>query len=146
MHRMHRVAAFAGERWGTFQFAQSRVLGGSDRTVQLACERGELEEVHAGVYRFVAAGRTWESDLLAACWAGGFRCVASHRSGAELYGLPGGRRDLLELTCPRWRRARHEGLLVHELRGFVPELDAAIVRGIPVASVPLTLRGLAAVR
>ena len=42
------------------------------------------------------------------------RAVASHRSAAALWELPGARRDIVEITCPRWRRAQHDGLVVHE--------------------------------
>src|SRR3954464_9537316 len=124
MSRMHRVAAFAGDRWGVFALSHAVMLGVSERTVHLACERGEIEMAYPGVYRFVAAGRTWQGDLLAGCWAGGFRAGASHRSASRVHGLPGGRDDLVEVTCPRWRRTRHRGIEVHELRGFDPELDA----------------------
>ena len=47
---------------------------------------------------------------------GWHRAVASHRSAAALWDLPGKRRDIAEITCPRWRRAQHSGLDVHETR------------------------------
>ena len=86
----------------------------------------------------------WESHVLAACWAGGFRGVASHRSAAALYGLAGGRRTIIEVTCPRWRRARHDGLVVHETKTLA-EWDVAIVQGIPATTVERTLLDLGAV-
>jgi hypothetical protein len=124
------------------------MVGISDREIQWAYERGEIERVHHGVYRFVAAPPDWRSDLLAACWAGGFRAFGSHRSSAYVHELPGGRGDLCEITCPRWRRSRSAqgGLVVHEHRGIDLERDVVLVDGLPVASIPLTLLGLAAVR
>ncbi len=58
----------------------------------------------------------------------------------------GRRSRCIEITCPRWRRAQHYGLIVHELKDLCFERDVTIVDGIPTASVPLTLLGLSAVR
>ncbi len=99
--------------------------------------------LHEGVYRHPAVARSWRGDLLAACWAGGFRAVASHQSAAALWGLAGGRRHVVEITCPRWRRARHDNLIVHELKAIDPR-DLTVVDGIPVTGPDLTLLGLAA--
>ena len=86
----------------------------------------------------------WEASLLAACWAGGFRAVASRRSAAALHGLPAGRRDLVEITCPRWRRARHDGLIVHETKALDP-VDLTVVSGIAVTTPARTLFDLGGV-
>jgi hypothetical protein len=58
--------------------------------------------------------------------------------------LPGGVRDLLEITCPRWRRARHNGLKVHESGSLLPQ-DVTSVRGIPVTTPARTLFDLAGI-
>ena len=50
----------------------------------------------------------------------------------------------MELTCPRWRRARHEGLTVHESLALETE-DLDVVDGIPTTSAPRTLFDLSAV-
>ncbi len=142
---MQRIAHVAKLNHGLFTAAHAALLGIDDRRIEYAVRAGEAVAVHEGVYRFACVPETWESDLLAACWAGGFRAVASHRSAAELWELPGRRRSPLEVTCPRWQRARHGGVRVHEMIGL-DGADVRIVRGIPVASVPLTLLGLAAVQ
>jgi very-short-patch-repair endonuclease len=71
--------------------------------------------------------------------------VASHRSAAELWSLPGGGTDLVEITCHRWKRGKAEGLVVHETLLLTIE-DIETVDGIPTASIEQTLLGLAAVR
>ena len=87
---------------------------------------------------------TWRSELVAACWAGGTRALASHRSAAALWHLPSGRADIAELVCPRWKRARHHGLIVHESLDIEDaEEDRAEVDGIPCTSVTRTLFDLA---
>ena len=105
-------------------------------------EAGRWLSMHDGVYRMAGSPVTWRSELMAACWAGGSRALASHRSAAALWSLPSGRTDITELICPRWQRARHDGLVVHESL-VIDELDRAEVDGIPCTSVARTLFDLA---
>jgi len=72
------------------------------------------------------------------------RAVASHRAAAGLHEIPGGREDLIEITCPRWRRAQHDGLLVHETRALTDH-DRTVVDKIPTTTVERTIFDLAAV-
>ena len=142
---MRRIADFAREHHGLFTGLHAAMVGIDGHEIEYALRVGEIVAPHEGVYRFAAAPVRWECRLLAACWAGGFRAMASHRSAAELWSVPGRGRDLLEVLCPRWRRARHGELVVHEMSGLSDD-DVRLVRGIPVTSVPLTLLGLAAVQ
>ena len=57
---------------------------------------------------------------------------SSHRSAAELYDVPGRRRDLVEITC-RGERAVRPGLVVHEQRRL-SERDITAIDGIPVVT------------
>jgi hypothetical protein len=98
---------------------------------------------YLNAYRLAGAPLTWKGSLLAACWAGGFRAVASHRSAAGLYGLAGGRRYVAEITCPRWRRARHDGIEVHETKALGAS-DVTVVDNIPVTTAERTLFDLGA--
>jgi hypothetical protein len=41
---------------------------------------------------------------------------------------------VIELTCPRWRRAQHDGRRVHESLAF-DDVDVTIRDGIPVTTV-----------
>ena len=113
---------------------------GSARNV----ETGLVRPLYQGSFCFGAVPLTHRGRLLAACWAGGIRAHASHRSAASLWGLPGGADDVLELTCPRWRRARHPGLVVHETKCF-DATDLVNVDSIPVSTVARTLVDLGAV-
>jgi hypothetical protein len=82
--------------------------------------------------------------VLAACWAGGTRAAASHRSAAELSALPGRNSVNIEITCPRWRRAQHTGLIVHESLEF-EDIDVTTRDNIPVTKPARTLFDLAGV-
>jgi very-short-patch-repair endonuclease len=96
-------------------------------------ERFVWTRLYPMVFRMPGAPRTWRGDARAACFAGQPHAVLSHRSAAHLYGLPGGRADLLEVTCPRWRRTRRRGLVVHEST-LVPPADVQLIADLPVVT------------
>lgn len=62
-----------------------------------------------------------------------------------MYGLPGGREDLIELTCRRWGRTIEPGLVVHESRRL-DERDIHLIDGIPVVRPERLLLDLASLR
>ena len=134
----------AAAQHAVFTGAHARLLGFSKRQIDYRVASGQWVRVFNYAFRVSGAPRTWEGDLLAACWAGGFRAVASHGSAAALWGLPGGRRNVVEITCPRWRRAKHDGLIVHESKALDP-IELTIRNGMPVTCPEITLLHLAAV-
>ncbi|MGZ8734612.1 MAG: type IV toxin-antitoxin system AbiEi family antitoxin domain-containing protein [Acidimicrobiia bacterium] len=142
--RMEELSRLAARQHGVFTVEHARLLDMEAKALDRLAAMGAVQRVHHGVLRFRAVPPTWKGDLLAACWAGGFRAVASHRSAAALWGLKGGRRHVVEITCPRWRRAQHDGLVVHENNALDPA-DLTVVDGIPVTKPELTLLGIAAV-
>ena len=115
-----------------------------DQVIHLA-STGAIEPLWLNTYRLAGVPLTWRGALFAACFAGGARAVASHRSAAALRDLPGGDERVQELTCPRWRRARHSGLVVHEST-MLDSCDLDVVDGIPTTTVERTLFDLGAVR
>lgn len=106
--------------------------------------QGRIVQVRHGAYRFAGTPLAWRGELLAAVWAGGPRGRASHRSSAALLGLTGGRTGIVEITCPRWRRARHDNLVVHETEAF-DTVDTTVVDCIPSTTTARTLLDLGAV-
>lgn len=141
---MYRLAEFASDHHGLFNLGAARRLKFSKHRIAHAHQRGEIVRVYEGVYRFAAVPVTWESRILASCWAGEAKAVASHRSAAALHGIPGGDRTAVEVSCPRWRRTMHDDLIVHETNHWTSR-DQTLVDGIPVTSPALTLLHLAAV-
>ncbi|MEX0664530.1 MAG: hypothetical protein WD598_07130 [Acidimicrobiia bacterium] len=139
-----RLAEFAARNHGTFSTTHARLLGFTDDLIEHRLAAGRWTALYLNSYRLAGVPPTWQGDLLAACWAGGFRAVASHRSSAALWGLPGGRTMPAEITTPRWLRARHPSVEVHETMA-VEGVDLASVDGIPATSVERTLLDLAAV-
>lgn len=139
---MSRLCALAAQQHGIFTRDQALGSGFAQDEYRQLREAGIVVAVHENVLRFGGAPQTWRGDLLAACWAGGYRAVASHRSAAQLHRLPGGRTDVIEILCPRWRRTQHAGLKVHESRALDP-IDVTFVDGIPTTTVERTLLDLA---
>jgi hypothetical protein len=104
------------------------------------------DRIHEGVFRMPGAVPTATGDLLAACLAAESQpAAASHRSAAALYELPGGRTDVVEITCRRWRRTRKPGLVVHESTRFEPE-DVSERSGVPVVTPERLVLELAGLR
>jgi hypothetical protein len=139
-----RVSAFTREHHGLLNGSYLRSIEASKHEVATRLETHRWELVHEGVYRLAGAPLTWRGGILAACWAGGMRAVASHRSAASLWELPGATEQIAEITCPRWRRARHGGLVVHESKAL-DAVDCRMVDNIPVTSPELTLLMLGSV-
>jgi hypothetical protein len=140
----HKLAELAAAQHGLFTAEQATSIGMTRCQLDRRKRSGRWVVLHPGVYRIAGVPESWRRDLLAACWAGRGLCVASHRSAAALWELPGGSSDLCEITCHRWFRARPPGLVVHETN-LLRDEDMTTTDGIPVTSVEQTLLGLAAV-
>src|SRR5690242_11679287 len=137
------LAGFARRQYGIATRMQLYDARMTSKQIEYLLRIRRLERVYESVYRVAGCPPSWEQQLLAACWAGGERSIGSHRSAAALWSLPGGV-ELLEITAPRWRRSRHEGVVSHESRRFDP-LDVAVVRGaIPVTRPARTFLDLCA--
>jgi hypothetical protein len=138
------IAAHASDHHGVFDLRVVRSMRPTKDEIYWRLRREQWLPVYQGVFRLAGVPPIWRGDLLAACLAGGPRAVASHRSAAELWGFPGRRTDLVEITCPRWRRGQEAGPVVHESKALDPA-DCTVVDNIPVTSPELTLLMLGAV-
>ena len=139
------ITKLGARQHGIVALAHALAAGLTLRQVELRVGSGEWTALHEGVYLVGGAPLTWKGRILAACWAGGFRAVASHRSAAALHDLAGARRDIAEITCPRWQRARHPRVEVHESKAL-DDRDITLVDGIPVTTVERALFDLSVVR
>ena len=135
------LAALAAGQDGVFTIDDARREGLSSDQIDYRIG-ASWSLIHDGVYRIAGAPATWRSGVRAALMVAGDGSAASHQSAAAMYEVPGGTRDLVELTCVRWKRTVHAGLVVHESR----RLDARDIRlldGIPVTTPERTLLDLA---
>jgi very-short-patch-repair endonuclease len=99
--------------------------------------------VHDGVYRIAGSPVTWRAELRAACLAAGSVVAVTHRAGGRIYQLPGGRDDLVEISCQRWLRSQQPGLVVHESTRLEP-IDIVLVDDLPVSRPERVILELAA--
>jgi hypothetical protein len=139
-----QVARLAATQHGQIAAHHLELLGISEHQRDRMVVLGELTVAAHGVYTVAGAPSSWRGALIVACWAGGTRAVASHRSAAALRRWPGGDETIQEISCPRWRRTRHATLVVHESL-VLPDEDITIIDGIPVTTVERTLVDLGAV-
>lgn len=139
-----RLAALAERQHGVFTLAHADAVGFSRPQRDRRIRSGRWVVPYPGVYRIAGVPASWEGRALASCWAAHGLAVASHRSAAQLRELPGGRTDIVEITCKRWKRAKAHGLVVHETE-LLDDVDIDCIAGIPTTSVEQTLMGLGAV-
>jgi len=134
-----RLLELAGRQHFVVGREQLREIG-SNKQLALRMAKGVLERIYEDAYRIVGSPKTWQQSLMAATFAGGKLSVASFRSAARLWNLPGGE-EILEITSPRNRRARHDGVIPHESY-FLEERDVTYVESIPVTRPARTVNDL----
>jgi hypothetical protein len=124
-----RLYAWAEAHDGVFDRAVALRAGLSRR--QIERRAAAWVRLYRGVYRLRGTPLTPRGILRAACLAGAPHAAVSHRSAAAFYDVRGGNRGLVELTCPRWLRAVHGDLLVHERSRIVPG-EIQLIDDLPV--------------
>jgi very-short-patch-repair endonuclease len=138
----HDIAKIAARQYGVFTLAQCDLVGFTEDQREFRVRAGRWRVRFDRVYQLAGVPPSWRGDLMAACWSAHGIAVVSHRAAAKLRDLPGGL-ELVEITCKRWKRAKANGLVVHETKRLDPA-DIDCVDGIPTTSVEQTLLGLAA--
>jgi very-short-patch-repair endonuclease len=131
------VALLAERQHGVFTRVQALKCGVSSSSIDRRLRLGTWERLHQGTYRLAGTERSFEQSIKAACLAGGPRSIASHRSAAGIYSLPGIARRV-EITVPRSRRVEIEGVTVHRAHRM-DAVDRLVEKRIPVTSVARTL-------
>lgn len=130
------IATLARQQHGLITIAQLDELGITRRQRQWRLRTGRWVSPYTGVYRIAGLPPSWRSDLLAACLAGGG--VASHRSAAALWELPGAHHDRVEIITARWEREQHAHLVVHESL-VLDDVDKGVVDGVPTTTIERTV-------
>jgi very-short-patch-repair endonuclease len=126
------LARLAAQADGVFTSADAAACGLTDEQIERRAAHAWLRR-YPMVFQHPGAPETWRSRVRAAVRAGEPHATISHRTGAKIYGLPGGREDVIEVTCPRWRRAQTSGLFVHEST-FIHPSDVHLVDDLPVVT------------
>jgi hypothetical protein len=118
-------------------------LGISGRAIDGRIQRGQLHEVHRGVFVYGARRISRKGRWMAAVLAAGGAALLSHRSAARLWHLMPPAVEWIDVTCPPGRVVRRKGIVAHESE--VADDERAVVDGIPVTSPFRTIFDLAAV-
>ena len=125
-----RLANIAAAQHSLLTLADVRSEGGSRAHASRRVQSGRWESPTQGVFRIAGTPWTYEARVLAAVLAAGPGAVASHFCAARLLGLGFSKADP-ELTIPRGRRHRPDGLRVHESTDL-DRCNARLVDGIPI--------------
>ncbi len=124
------LLSLAESQHGLVTRVQALAAGLSDDMVDGRVRRGRLQRLARDVYRIPGSVPTWRQSLLAAILTAGPGAVASHRSAAALWKIPGFDPGPVEVTRRRGRsRVAHIGSL-HETR-CLPPSHVALLDSIP---------------
>lgn len=140
-----RCALRASTQYGLITRRQALEEGLSERQVDHRLAKGFWRVIHPGIYSVGGAPSSWHQDLLAAAlWAGG---VASHRSAATLWELPGFKirpDSLIDVTVTHCHLPPRCGIRVHHTQRLLAT-DRREIDCIPVTAIERTLMDLGAV-
>lgn len=139
--RFDIAARLAARQHGRVSWRQLVDAGVHRRVVQGWVERGLLRPVHHGVYAVGHLAPSVDGANMAAVLACGPGAVLSHRAAAWRLGLLRGARPP-EVTVPTTAGRRRPGIVVHRVREL-PALDASVLDGIPIVTVPRALLDIA---
>lgn len=130
-------------QYGVASRRQARDHGLDANAVDHRIAKAELEAVTRRVLRFPGSSASDLQRVMIEVLDAGLGAVASHRTAAALWGLPGFHFELVEITRPRPRALRRAGHVEHRPRLLLPH-HVTEVQGIPCTSLPRTLFDLAA--
>lgn len=110
----------------------------SRKQVEYRLTSGRLQPVRHGVYRFAGSTESRWQDVMAACLAAGAGAVASHRTAAELWSMPGVVAEQIDVlvTWPNWPRV--PGVAAHQTT-LLPDCHRTRRFDIPVTTPARTL-------
>lgn len=134
---MGGVGDVAASHHAALSRSQAVVSGLSALQIRDELERSTLRPIAPRVYAIHGAPPTWRQSLKAATLTANGAGKASHRASAQIQNVDGFTDNLLELTVPRGRRVRMEGVIAHQ-SPLNPE-HCLVIDGIPCTSLARTI-------
>jgi hypothetical protein len=116
----------------------------SPKQIEFRLGAGRLELARPGVYRVAGSLRSWEQDLLAACFAAGDDAAVAQLAAGALWAMPDIVRGEPEIVVPSPRWARLTGVRVHRSDRLFKH-HVTVRDDVPVTSAARTLFDLSAV-
>ncbi|QXC61033.1 DUF559 domain-containing protein [Aquihabitans sp. G128] len=139
-----QLAGVARGHHGVFTTEHAVELGISERMLRRLTATGWCDRPWRGIYRLRGAPDSTDQALQVAVWFGGDDAVASHRSAAQLWGLPGFAGAPPEVTKPRGQSQRRPYGSFHGSLAL-PPAHTTTRRGIAVTTPARTIFDLAGV-
>jgi hypothetical protein len=136
------IAARAAQHHGVITVSVAEQLGLTRAMRRSRLASGQLVEVDRGVLRIAGAPVTFEAVARATTLAGGPGALASHRMAAALWGFDEYRPGVREITIPRGRTHRRDGVIVHESTDL-DRTTPRVHRGVPITDPARTLLDIA---
>lgn len=139
---LDELTLVAANQHGLFTRSQFLASGGTARQLGSWATSGRAVRVLPTVWLMAGVPATWPCRLLGHCLASGG--VASHRAAGRLLGLGDLAKADREISVPRSRNYRTDGVIVHQSRDVDLD-DPVIIDGIPCTSPARTVLDLAQV-
>lgn len=136
------LAEIAVEQHGYVTQDDARAIGIASMTLVRMADRGTLERVSRGVYRFPMLARGWLSQYMeATLWPQGVRGVLSHETALDLHGLSDVNPRQIHFTVPRRHRIQREIPRLYAVhRADLPSDDVTALEGIPIVTPDRAIR------
>jgi hypothetical protein len=133
------MRALAERQHGVLSRAQLRKLGASREALRSRVRSPAWQLVSPQVVRLAGSRQTFQQNCMAAVLDAGGSAVASHRTAAALWSLPGFAPDEVHVSRSRTGTSRPGRLAtVHEPR-LLPRHHRAALDGVPVTTVARTV-------
>lgn len=107
------LAELARQQHSVISARQAAENGISRKMLRSRAAAGRLVRLDRDMYHVAGVDLSWEAKLLGLALSAGEDAVVSHRAAAALWGLEGFPKGTPEITVPRGRRFRREGVRVH---------------------------------
>lgn len=138
------ISRLAAAQHGVYSRSQAVERRATAKMIQHRVRVGRWERLYPGVYRLAGAPVSWRQELMAASFAVGHDAVASHRSAAALWQLPGFGPGVVELSVAAKTARGRGGIILHRVQ-VLARVDVTVLHGIRVTNPTRTLIDLAAV-
>ncbi len=132
----------AGRQHGRITRAQLLSEGVGRKRIERWLADGRLRRVQSGVYALGHLAPSRDATYMTAVLAAGRGARLSHDAGGHMLRLRRGAPPPAEVTIPTTAHLRRPDVVIHRVRSL-PELDTAVLDGIPITTVPRVLLDLA---
>lgn len=129
----------AVERYGFVTTDDARGAGVDPAYLRLMVQRGTIEHISYGLYRFPQVPVTEHTHLMEAVLWVGDSAALSHDAVLSMHGLANANPSTIRVTTPKRVRKSHPPSPIQIIRRALPDEDLTIYDGIPSTTVARAL-------